>query len=224
MSGTATASSDREDGRRRRHPPHVRRALILEAARACIEERGLSHTTARVIARASGVSTGTITYYFSSVDEILLDVLRATSEEFTDAFVEQAQRRENAAEKLLYVIENNVPDHPEARRVWRLWLDYWALAVHRPELAVLHRERYRVYRGAIRRIVEDGVASGEFRCVDAGQVATEFVALFDGLGLEVAIGDEEVDAGRARELLRAFVESRLLPASEVADEPDHVPR
>jgi len=55
---------------RKRHPPAVRRQLIIAHASSLIVENGLVGIGAREIALAAGVSTGTVTYHFSSVDEI----------------------------------------------------------------------------------------------------------------------------------------------------------
>jgi len=197
--------------RRRRHPPEVRRRLILEAARECIVERGLAQTTVRDIAARAGISTGTITYHFATTDEILGEVLRSASTRFTETFLQEARRRTRSIDRLYYVIDVNLPDHPDALGLWRLWLDLWARAARDPELARVHSERHVAERDALEELIAEGVASGEFRAVDARRVAREFLGLLDGLGLQAAIGDREMDVDEARALLRSAVESRLLP-------------
>src|SRR5512142_3461659 len=65
----------RQASERIRHPTEVRRALIVEAARSVIADRGLFATTMRDIAAASQVSLGTWTYHFRGIAEILAEVL-----------------------------------------------------------------------------------------------------------------------------------------------------
>jgi AcrR family transcriptional regulator len=189
----------------RRHPPSVRRALILEAARVCIEERGLARTTVRDIASASGVAVGTITYHFASVDEILVEVLQTACKDM-DTLYDQAKQCETAAAGLRFLIDNNVPDHPRSRKFWRLWLDYWAVAARDRRLGALQNERYRIYRSVVEDIVRTGIANGEFRTIEVADFAHTFIGLFDGLGLHIALDDDDLRADQVRALLLASVE------------------
>jgi AcrR family transcriptional regulator len=198
--------------RRRRHPPEVRRALILEAAKDVIADVGVGRATAREIAARCGISTGTLTHRFASMDELLVEALRSGSKEFTDQNIAAAADERNARDRVLLLIETALPDKPRALRNWRLWLEYWARAVHDASLAEVHRERYREWRGAFERVIADGVESGEFVRVDPAQAARELVGLFDGLCIEAAIGDEAVTVIEARRILHAWVETRLLTA------------
>lgn len=194
---------------RRRYPPEERRALILVAARDCISERGLSGATAREIATRCQISTGTLTHHFPSINDLLVEALRSGSEEFTDNLLRAVEEEAGPLERLHRLIDIALPDKPDALAMWRLWLEYWAHASHDRTLSAAHSERYKVWRGAVERLVTEGVESGEFRPVDAERVAREFVGLFDGLGIQVAIGDEEVSAEDARALLAGLLETRL---------------
>src|SRR5690606_40899339 len=56
---------------RTRQPTEVRRRLILEAAVPLVNEHGARRVGLRDIARAAGVSVGTVTYHFGGVREII---------------------------------------------------------------------------------------------------------------------------------------------------------
>ncbi|WP_031261408.1 helix-turn-helix domain-containing protein, partial [Curtobacterium sp. B18] len=58
-----------------RQRPEVRRAMIVEAARAVIVRNGVGATGLRDIAAEADVSVGTVTYHFGSVAEILNEVV-----------------------------------------------------------------------------------------------------------------------------------------------------
>ena len=206
---------------RRRHPPEVRQALILEAAKELIAEVGLGGATAREIAARCDISTGTLTHHFPSMDQLLVEALRSSSKEFTDRNLGAAEAEQNARDRLHLLIETALPDKPEALRNWRLWLEYWARAAHEPELAALHRERYREWRGAFERVIAEGVGSGEFDRIDAMTAARELVALFDGLCIEVVIGGQ-VTVRETRKILLAWIDSRLLASANlIAQAPRH---
>ncbi|BCJ73634.1 TetR family transcriptional regulator [Catellatospora sp. IY07-71] len=69
-----TSPHPQEPGARRprRHDPD-RRDRLIEAALAVIAERGVAATTHREIARAADVPLGSMTYHFTSLDEILAE-------------------------------------------------------------------------------------------------------------------------------------------------------
>lgn len=190
----------------------MRRRLILEAARKCILARGLSATTVREIATLADVSIGTITYHFESVDEILAEVLRDSSQRFTERVMQEAFTLAGAMERLEFLIDTDLPDDEASTAQFRLWLEYWARAIHDPRLAVVHSERHSFERGVIEQIIAEGVASGEFApAADATAVAAEFVGLLEGLGLQVCLGDVQMSVETARGLLRNLLRLRLLP-------------
>ena len=70
------------------------------------------------------------------------------------------------------------------RQYWALWLDHWARAAHHPNRASWQAQDYRSWRELIAALVAEGVARSEFRMVDQDAMATEVVALIDGLALQ----------------------------------------
>ena len=195
---------------RRRHSPPVRRRLIVDAARACIERDGLRATTVRTIAAEAGVSTGTITHHFATVDGLLGDVLTEASERFTEGWLGEVRSLPDAIARMRYVVDANLPGTAEILPLWRLWLDAWAAAARDPVVARVHAERHASERDTIRGIIADGIVEGTVRPdVDPVAAAAEFIGLLDGLGLQAVIGDPEVNSERARELLHAWIDLRL---------------
>ncbi len=59
----------------------ARRALILASAQKLFADRDFASVTAREVARAAGVSPGTIYRYYESMDELFLDVFFAGARE-----------------------------------------------------------------------------------------------------------------------------------------------
>lgn len=193
----------------RRLTPERRRAQIIDAARECIAEHGLEKATVRAIAADCGVSIGTISYHFPSLDRLIVEALRAASKRFTDEIIDQATSDTPALDRLHFLLDHGLPDRHDSLSVWRLWLDYWGRAVRDHSLATLQAERYNEVRSLVEQIVRDGMKRGEFGPVDASGVAIELVALLDGVGLQVAIGDDKMTLERARSILRSAV-ARML--------------
>ena len=56
----------------------------------------------------------------------------------------------------------------------------------------------RTWRGLVQRAVDDGVHLGQFTIVgSAEEVAAAIVAIVDGLGLQVEVGDPQMQTARA---------------------------
>lgn len=194
----------------RRHPPEVRRALIVAAAQELIVENGLPGTSARVIAARCGISLGTLTYHFASIDDLLAEALREASERLTSEISAAVAEVDGSANKLRRIVDDALPISESARRNWRLWLECWARAPHSSDLAALHTERYDAWRGLVLTIVLEGIERQEFRPADARAVAVQFVALQDGLGLQAAIGDAAVPVEAARGILYAMIDQLVV--------------
>ena len=111
-------------------------------------------------------------------------------------------RSRGRCSRLEFLIDTDLPDSEASIAQFRLWLEYWARAIHDPRLALVHSERHSFERGVIEEIIAEGIASGEFVATDASAVAAEFLGLLEGLGLQVCLGDVQMPVESARRLLR----------------------
>lgn len=147
-------------------------------------------------------------YHFPSIDALLVEALREASLRFTEQVQALFESDQTGTDRLLLVLDHALPDRPDAIALWRLWVDYWARAARDSDLAALEAERYAVMRRLIADILADGAAAGEFKHMNADDVALELVALVDGVGLQLMLADPEIGDARARRLLHGAV-SRL---------------
>ncbi len=108
---------------RTRQPTEVRRRLIVEAAVPLIAERGYASVGVRDVAAAVGVSVGTVTYHFGSVQEILSEAMVLHFEPYYAAMSEAADSAPGATQGLRLMIDTLFTDDTD--RHWRMWFDYW---------------------------------------------------------------------------------------------------
>ena len=186
---------------KQRQVPNNRKDLIIAAAQTVIATHGYPAASARTISAQCGISPGTLTYHFATMDELLVSALRDASSHFTAEIVSASLKRRCSVRRLQYIVEAMLPSSPSAIRNWKLWLEYWARAAHMPELAILHCERYADLRNAFETIIHEGIASGEIKKLDARLEALKLIGLLDGLGLQAVIGDREITIGVARKML-----------------------
>ena len=129
-----------------RHP--ARPDELLAAACRAIVQRGFSDTRVADIAAEAGTSTGTIHYYFSSKQEILVAALRWASDRLFARL--PSDTGSDATARLAALLSLAVPDRrPTARRdEYVLWIEMWTVVLHdHLQLAALQElsERWRAF-------------------------------------------------------------------------------
>ncbi|WP_165368215.1 TetR/AcrR family transcriptional regulator [Phytoactinopolyspora endophytica] len=186
---------------RRRRPPEVRRQMIVEAAIPLLHEFGLRGVTLRGIARAAGVSVGTVTYHFRSVDDIV-DV--AVAQDVT-AYYERLEERIRAETDPLAALDVLVDGvfTEETRRHWQLWFDSLGSTMEGREVRTGQQSRYARWNEMLRAMVTGGVEAGAFASADPDRTVSLLVALVDGLSLQRLRGEPTLTSEQARDHFRA---------------------
>lgn len=107
------------------------RERVVTAARQTIAELGLHGATVRAIAKAGGVSTGSVMHYFADKDEIARAVLDETNR-IAGARVQAAGKDKRGLDQLRAVVEVMLPTTKERLLDWRIWVAYWSEAQDTP--------------------------------------------------------------------------------------------
>jgi AcrR family transcriptional regulator len=192
---------------------HIRRPQILAAAAEVIAQRGVAATRIADVAARCGVSPPTVLYWFESKEQLLAEALIADDERFyaqLSAVLAVARTPRERLSLLLVTVAEDSPD-------FALWIELWSWALRDEDLRRA-RERFDArWREEIERIVRAGQEAGEFGDVDPARAALAIAALIDGLTVQVALGDPELDQGRLLETAAEFagrlLEARLEPAA-----------
>jgi AcrR family transcriptional regulator len=145
----------------------ARRSEILRAAARVFRRLGLAGAGMREIADEAGLSPGNLYHYFSGKDQILLFCQERTLERLLDA-VDQGKRADaSAADRLRQVLREHVHAMLDDLDGATAHLEVEALpqALRAPVIA-----KRDAYERALRSIVTQGVARGEFAPCDAALV------------------------------------------------------
>ncbi|WP_264001957.1 TetR family transcriptional regulator C-terminal domain-containing protein, partial [Mycolicibacterium gadium] len=151
------------------------------------------------MAKRAGVSSALVIYYFGTRDRLLVDALRHSEESFYEAAERMLSEVPSVRERLSLLIQwTCVPDaENEIPGAWGLWFDLWAQAFRHDEVKAGRVELDARWR----RMIVDTVESADLKSdVDAKMFALEFSALLDGLSIQVALEDPEVDSKLAYEI------------------------
>lgn len=193
-----------------------RRKLFAAAALAVIAREGLEGLTMREVAKEAGFTTGALTHYFQSKDEVLIAASEAGADVVRpemDVAATGASARE-ALRDLLYTI---LPTTTAMKAQWRFWLAFWERGAHSPQVQKVMRERYFEYTNRVATVIRRAQEQGEVpREVDAERVAREIIALIDGIGVQVLIGTGKFTGLVQRQYVDSLLDLRLGPTAAAA--------
>lgn len=189
-------SSDFRREREMRRRTYYREG-ILHAAERAILRKGYSATTMDDVAREARLSKATIYKYIPGKGALLYEILSHYFDELRNKMETIASGAGTAADKLRQAIRLALMESESKRSLTRvLWMDKSMLklmrvfvaasgkpasatAADRKMIGLLRDKRNEITRvGA--RILEEGVAAGEFQPMDAGRAAEFLEAVLEG--------------------------------------------
>ncbi|MDT5096267.1 MAG: hypothetical protein QOC76_4 [Mycobacterium sp.] len=191
-----------------------RRIEMLRAAAELICERGFGDTRIADVAKRAGVSSALVIYYFGTRDRLLVDALRYSEESGYEAMEQKLAEISSLRDRLSLLIKwTCVPEADnEIPGAWGLWFDLWAQAFRHDEVKAGRVELDARWRAMIVGAVKSADLDTD---IDVRTFALEFSALLDGLSIQVALDDPEVDSSVAYDIAMRFAERELnLPAEE----------
>jgi AcrR family transcriptional regulator len=185
----------------------ARRIEMLRAAAELICERGFGDTRIADVAKRAGVSSALVIYYFGTRDRLLVDALRHSEESFYEAAEQMLAEVPSLHERLSLLIQwTCVPEGAgEIPGAWGLWFDLWAQAFRHDEIKAGRAELDARWR----KMIIDALDSSDLSAKDKRMFALEFAALLDGLSIQVALDDPEVDSDMAYDIAMRFAEREL---------------
>ena len=111
-----------------------RKREILEATWRLIAERGYHEVRVADIAAEVGTSTGTVHYHFPGKQDVLVEALRYCVGQVFARQTEELRKLDDPRERLLRLIDMQLPKAGNIRDEWNVWAQFWAEAAIRPEL------------------------------------------------------------------------------------------
>jgi TetR/AcrR family transcriptional repressor of bet genes len=180
-----------------------RRALLEDAARTCIARGGIREFTVDKIVAEAGVSRGLITHHYGSMDGLLVAVYSRMYGEWIAAI---AAPRPGLT-RLEALVEALVSPDLFDRDVLNVWLTLWGEIANNPVLRAEHRARYSDYRASIAAALREAAQDPQ---LDADTIATAFICLIDGLGVQRCVEPALLSEAAARAACWALLAPYLL--------------
>lgn len=173
------------------------RAAVLAAAGGVIGHRGADGTRFTDVSRASGVPVSTLQYYFGSREDLLIAAFRHECAREQAAMTSAVRASEDPWDQMVHLVRVGVADGDRPAPTWRTWVEFWRAALRDDELREEAHEVYHRWRGLVQEVVRAGITSGRFRSGLNPDIAShQIVALIDGIGIPLALGDPGLPAGQ----------------------------
>jgi AcrR family transcriptional regulator len=193
-----------------------RKTAILDAAAQLIAERGYHSVRISDIAQVVGASTGTVHYYFPGKADVLTAALQYALDRAFERQSVVLQQIDNAHERLLKLIDMQLPRIGPVHDEWSIWLQFWTEATLRPELRAVHNSYYARWHDTVTRIIRRGQRQEIFRTdADPETTAERLTALTDGVAIQVLTGSPNMSIGAMKEFLVQFVHDELVAQRSV---------
>jgi AcrR family transcriptional regulator len=193
-----------------------RRRQFAAAALAVISREGLEGLTMRDVAKEAGFTTGALTHYFKSKDEVLIAVSEHGAE-IVRPMMDEAATGVSARAALRDLFHTILPTSTAMKAQWRCWLAFWERGAHSPQVQRVMRERYFEYTNRVVSVIRRAQEQGEApRDLDVEHVAREIIAMVDGLGVQVLLGAGKFTSVGLRQFVDSLLDARLGPVPEPA--------
>ena len=185
------------------------RERILRAAVRAIAHEGIDGVRIARIAVDSGVSPSLVHYHFADRDALLAEALDFSYAHAGERRLAGERDFPSHAARLQAMVEQCLPTTELLHEDWFLWIELWLRAARHSELRPFAEELYARLRGWFAAEIAAGTAAGEFARCDPDDVADRTLALLDGYGVRVMMGDGAMPLERAVRSVSAALAQEL---------------
>ena len=197
--------------RPRTHPEiqESRRKALIEATIASLAKHGVANTTVRMICAAAGISHGLLTHYYDSKDELMAAAFRHLFSEVTRKVQKAQAKVADSAYGRLKAMPAAIFSSAVCNATNRhAFLAFWHDIRFSKAVREVNRALYRDYTDRMQALFEAAAAEHGSE-IGSESAAIGYVALVDGLWLELSIDDQVVSRERAIEICCEFIDREL---------------
>jgi AcrR family transcriptional regulator len=159
----------------------ARKNQILDAAMAVFARSGFHEARMDDIVQESGLSKGTLYWYFKSKEEIIT----AISQRLFSTDIKQVESLLNAegtvSERLQQLMRDRVQGLQEMSGMVAILFEFYAAALHQDGVRQFIQTYFQNFYDLLVALIQQGIERGELRPVEVQAAATALDAVFEGL-------------------------------------------
>ena len=173
-----------------------KRKFILDTARKVFMEKGFKRVTMKDIVEACDISRGGLYLYFSSTEEIFLEVLRMESEETDDVFSDNIKEDATATDILMLFLKEQKKELLRKKNTLTqaTYEFYFENTLSKKDNIL--KKQFESAVIIIQKLIEAGVEGGEFYCEDPEGAARNIMLVLEGFKISaqtIGVNAESVD-------------------------------
>ncbi len=168
---------------RRPDTGEIRRNQILDAATTVFVRQGFQHARMDDIVEESGLSKGTLYWYFKSKEDIINAILRRLFTGDLENLESLVQAEGTSSERMIQLTNNRVNGMKQMSSLVPIIFEFYAVAVHQQWVQQFIGEYFKHFRTLLEELIQQGIDTGEFRPVNATKAAISLASLYEGLTL-----------------------------------------
>ena len=170
------------------------RNQILQAALSCFADKGYYQTTMDDIVAASGLSKGSLYWHFKSKQELFIALVEWFFNEVNEDVFHAWTEEMSAADKIRSMMMVALESSEQLIPFFNVFLDFWARTSEDEQLRQMFDGMITDYQTLIGGLIEEGIASGEFRPVNVPHLSLAIFGVVDALMLYQALLGEKINA------------------------------
>ena len=166
---------------RRPDTSEIRRNQILDAATTVFVRQGFQHARMDDIVEESGLSKGTLYWYFKSKEDIINAILRRLFTGDLENLESLVQAEGTASERLIRLTNDRVIGMKRMSSLVPIIFDFYAVAVHQQWVQQFIGEYFKHFRKLLETLIQQGIDRGEFRPMNAKEASISLASMYEGL-------------------------------------------
>jgi AcrR family transcriptional regulator len=183
------------------------RAQILQSALICFSNKGYHQTSMDDIVAQSGLSKGALYWHFESKKDLFIALVEWFMVEMSEEIAHAWTDGMSAADKIRAMAMVSIESSEQMLPFFKVFLDFWAQTSEDEQLLQIFEEMIKRYQHQLAEVIEEGIARGEFRSVDAPLFSLALFGMFDALFLyKTLLGDKVDMRGSAEAALDVMIE------------------
>ena len=195
-------------GKKRREilPKALRKRQLIQATMECIADVGLSQVTLSAVTKKAALSQGIANLHFDSKENLLMETLRFVTDEYNSGLqrIFDASGGESAEIQLRGLVEFQFSRSVTEVTKMAVWFAFYGEAKSRPTYQSICVDMDRKSAQGMKKLITR-VALAYGQEVDAALIADGYIALIDGLWLNLLLSPRKLNRVRAKRVALCYL-------------------
>ena len=173
-----------------------KKQYILDTARKVFADKGYKRVTMKDIVEACEISRGGLYLYFDSIEQIFLEVLQIDANETDDIFSGSITQEDTAADIMTLFLKEQKKEILRKSNSLTMAVYEYFFDQQKEDKNNMLRRQFDAGVRVLEKLIETGIANGEFYCEDPRGAASNIMYVLEGLkvnALTFGVNEKMVD-------------------------------